>query len=32
MRGFMVSNPQWAFYGAILAVLGVSQVVWTNNR
>lgn len=32
MRGFMVSNPQWALYGAILAVLGVSQVIWTNNR
>ena len=32
MRGFMVSNPQWALYGAILAVLGVSQVIWTNKR
>jgi hypothetical protein len=32
MRGFMVSNPQWALYGAVLLVLGVGQVVWTNTR
>lgn len=32
MRGFMVSNPQWAVYGAILALLGVGQVIWTNTR
>jgi hypothetical protein len=32
MRGFMVSNPQWAVYGAVLAALGVGQVIWTNTR
>jgi hypothetical protein len=32
MRGFMVSNPQWALYGVILALLGVGQVIWTNTR
>ena len=32
MRGFMVNNPQWTLYGAILAALGVGQVVWTNTR
>jgi hypothetical protein len=32
MNGFMVSNPQWAVYGAILAALGVGQVVWSNTR
>jgi len=32
MRGFMVSNPQWALYGVILAALGVGQVIWTNTR
>jgi hypothetical protein len=32
MRGFMVSNPRWALYGAILALLGVGQVIWTNTR
>ena len=32
MRGFMVSDWRWALYGAILAALGVGQVVWTNPR
>jgi hypothetical protein len=32
MRGFMVSNPQWALYGTILALLGVGQVIWSNTR
>ena len=32
MQGFMVSNPQWALYGAVLAALGLGQVVWTNTR
>jgi hypothetical protein len=32
MHGFMVSNRPWALYGAILAALGVGQVVWTNTR
>lgn len=32
MQGFMVSNPQWAVYGAILALLGLGQVIWSNTR
>ena len=32
MQGFMVSNPQWALYGAILAAFGVGQVIWSNTR
>jgi hypothetical protein len=32
MRGFMVSDPRWALYGAILAALGIGQVIWTNTR
>ena len=32
MRGFMVSDPKWALYGAILAAFGVGQVIWTNTR
>jgi len=32
MRGFMVSDPRWALYGAILALLGVGQMIWTNTR
>jgi hypothetical protein len=32
MRGFMVGNPHWALYGAILALFGIGQVVWSNTR
>jgi hypothetical protein len=32
MRGFMVSNSKWALYGAVLAALGVGQVIWSNTR
>ena len=32
MQGFMVSNPQWALYGAILLLLGIGQVIWSNTR
>ena len=31
MQGFMVSNPQWALYGAILALFGLGHLVWTNT-
>jgi hypothetical protein len=30
--GFMVGDKRWALYGAILAVLGVCQIVWSNTR
>ncbi len=29
---FMVNNHQWAVYGAIAAVVGIGQVVWSNTR
>jgi hypothetical protein len=32
MRGFMVGNPHWALYGAILMLFGIGQVVWSNTR
>ena len=32
MQGFMVGDPQWTLYGAILALLGVGQAVWSNTR
>jgi len=32
MRGFMVSDWHWTLYGAILALFGVGQVVWSNTR
>ncbi|WP_293366760.1 hypothetical protein [Phenylobacterium sp.] len=30
--GFMVGDPHWVVYGAILALVGVAQVVWSNLR
>ena len=30
--GFMVGDPKWTLYGALLAVVGVAQVVWSNTR
>jgi hypothetical protein len=28
----MVGDYHWTVYGAILALLGVGQVVWSNTR
>ncbi|HEY2753430.1 hypothetical protein [Phenylobacterium sp.] len=30
--GFMVGDPHWVVYGAILATVGIAQVVWSNTR
>jgi hypothetical protein len=30
--GFMVGNYHWTIYGAMLALVGVAQVVWSNTR
>ena len=30
--GFMVGDKQWVLWGAILAILGVGQIVWSNTR
>ena len=30
--GFMVGDPHWTLYGAILALVGVCQVIWSNTR
>jgi hypothetical protein len=30
--GFMVGNFYWTICGAILALVGVAQVVWSNTR
>jgi hypothetical protein len=30
--GFMVGHKQWALYGAILALVGACQIVWSNTR
>jgi hypothetical protein len=31
-RSFMVGDTHWVVYGAIAAVLGVCQVIWSNTR
>jgi len=30
--GFMAGDPHWAIYGAILAIVGVCQVIWSVTR
>jgi hypothetical protein len=30
--GFMVGDFHWTIYGAILALVGIAQVVWSNTR
>ena len=30
--GFMVGDKRWTVYGAILAVVGIAQIVWTLTR
>lgn len=30
--GFMAGDPAWTVYGALLALVGVAQVVWSNTR
>jgi hypothetical protein len=30
--GFMVGQPKWTVFGALLFLAGVGQVVWSNTR
>jgi hypothetical protein len=32
MQGFMVGDTHWTLYGAILALVGICQIVWSNSR
>jgi hypothetical protein len=32
LNSFMAGDPKWAVYGAILAAVGVCQVIWSNTR
>jgi len=32
MRSFMAGDIKWTFYGAILALVGLAQVAWSNMR
>ena len=31
-KSFMVGDRHWVLYGAIFALLGVAQVIWSNMR
>jgi hypothetical protein len=30
--GFMVGDKRWTLYGAILVLVGIAQLIWTNIR
>lgn len=30
--GFMVGDKHWVVYGALLAIVGICQIVWSNTR
>lgn len=30
--GFMVGDKRWVLYGALLVLVGVGQVIWSNTR
>jgi len=30
--GFMVGDYHWTIYGALLALLGIGEVIWSNLR
>lgn len=32
LHSFMAGEVKWAFYGTILALVGIGQVVWSNGR
>jgi ABC-type lipoprotein release transport system permease subunit len=32
LQGFMVNDIRWAFYGALLAVVGIAEIAWSNMR
>lgn len=32
LDSFMAGDPQWAVWGAILLLVGIGQVIWSNRR
>jgi hypothetical protein len=32
MQGFMVNDIRWTYYGVILAIVGIAEIVWCNTR
>ena len=31
-RSFMQGDQHWAFYGAVMLIVGVCEIVWSNIR
>ena len=31
-RSFMQGDQHWAMYGAIMVVIGICQIIWSNTR
>jgi hypothetical protein len=31
-KSFMVGDQRWVLYGAIFAVVGLGQLIWSNTR
>ena len=31
-RSFMQGDQHWALYGAIVVIIGVCQIIWSNTR
>jgi hypothetical protein len=31
-RSFMQGDQHWALYGAIVVIIGICQVIWSNTR
>ncbi len=32
LQGFMVNDIRWTYYGTILALVGVAEIVWSAAR
>jgi hypothetical protein len=32
LDSFMAGDIQWAFWGVLLALVGLAQVIWSNTR
>jgi hypothetical protein len=32
LQGFMVNDIRWTFWGAIVALIGVAELIWSNSR
>jgi hypothetical protein len=32
LNSFMANDKQWALWGALLALVGAGQIVWSNTR